>query len=186
VGKSADPAPGIDSATPKRKRQQRKRRSGRIRTALNRVGNNSRPLPYDRQGPAAAKVHRSKVTNGKALFLSDVARAWERRFRDLIAYHVADLGGEAETSIGEREIIRSICAQTVEMELLEKRFALKGDGAKAEDLALYCTVANSRRRQLESIGIKRASPLRDITPPSLADIRREMDARRKNIAGDDG
>jgi hypothetical protein len=110
--------------------------------------------------------------------MSDAARAWERRFRDLIAYHVADLGGEAETSIGEREIIRSICAQTVEMELLEKKFALKGDGAKAEDLALYCTIANSRRRQLESIGIKPTRAQRIINPPTIEDIRREMDARR--------
>jgi len=72
------------------------------------------------------------------------------------------------------------------LELLERKFALQGDGASAADLTLYCTVANSRRRQLESIGIKRASPLRDITPPSLADIRREMDARKASLENEDG
>ena len=73
-------------------------------------------------------------------------RAWERRFRDLIAYHVADLGGEAETSIGEREIIRSICAQTVEMELLEKRFALKGDGASKPPASRASTARTRKSR----------------------------------------
>jgi hypothetical protein len=163
------------------KTPKRKPRSKVIPRALKRVGNHNRKPPLDKQGPGA-----SRVTNGRSLWLGDAARSWERRFRDLIAYHVSDLGGEAETSIGQREIVRSICAQTVEMELLEKKFALKGDGAAAEDLALYCTVANSRRRQLESIGIKRAIAPRDITPPSLADIRREMDARKASFENEDG
>jgi hypothetical protein len=122
------------------------------------------------------------VTNGRALFLSDAQRGWERRFRDLIAFYVSDLGGEFETSTGERAIIRSIATQTVEMELMERKFRDAGDGASNEDLALYCTVANSRRRQLESIGIKPPPRYpKDITP-SLADIRREMDARRAETA----
>jgi hypothetical protein len=49
-----------------------------------------------------------------------------------------------------------------QLELLERRFALKGKGASPEDLDLYFRGAGVLRRLLESIGLKRVA--RDVTP----------------------
>jgi hypothetical protein len=70
---------------------------------------------------------RSKVTNGKRLFADmtvDGRSGWYRRLRDLINLHVADLGGENVVSAGEYSICRRIGTITVELELLERKFAL--------------------------------------------------------------
>jgi hypothetical protein len=108
---------------------------------------------------------RSKVTNGKRLFADmtvDGRRGWSRRLRDLLQLHVSDLGGDNVVSAAEHSICRRIAAVTVELELLERKFALKGKGAAADDLDLYLRGANSLRRLLESIGLKRVA--RDVTP----------------------
>jgi hypothetical protein len=112
-----------------------------------------------------ARHARSKVTNGKRLFADmtvDGRSGWSRRLRDLLQLHVADLGGEDVVSTAEHSLCRRISTITVELELLERKFALKGKGANADDLALYITGANSLRRLLESIGLKRVA--RDVTP----------------------
>jgi hypothetical protein len=130
---------------------------------------------------------RSKVSNGSALFVTDSVAGWSRRLRDLIALHVADLGGEDVVSTAEHSICRRIAAITTELELLERKFALKGKGAAAEDLDLYLRGANSLRRMLESIGLKRVA--RDVTPPSTLDeIARDIEAEdaANNGAADAG
>jgi hypothetical protein len=75
--------------------------------------------------------------------------------------HLADLGGEGFVSEAERSIIRRAATLTVELERLELKFALAGQ-ACADDLELYQRTANSLRRLLESVGIKRVP--RDVTP----------------------
>jgi len=119
---------------------------------------------------------RSRVTNGAALFGTGVdgRSTWARRLRDLLQLHVADLGGEDVVTAAERSIIRRIATITVELELLEKRFALS-DGAATEDFDMYLRAANSLRRLLEAVGLKRVA--RDITP-SLNDIINEIEAER--------
>jgi hypothetical protein len=115
-------------------------------------------------GPMPAR-QRSRVTNGKRLFADmtvDGRSGWSRRLRDLLNLHVADLGGEDIVSTAEHSICRRVATITVELELLERRFALKGKGANADDLDLYLRGANSLRRLLESIGLKRVA--RDVTP----------------------
>jgi hypothetical protein len=92
----------------------------------------------------------------------DGRSGWSSRLRDLISLHISDLGGEDAISAAERSICRRVAAITVELELLERRFALKGKGAAAADLALYLTAANALRRLLESVGLKRVA--RDVTP----------------------
>jgi hypothetical protein len=87
---------------------------------------------------------------------------WARRLRDLLALHVSDLGGEDVVTAAEHSLCRRISTITVELELLERKFALKGKGAAAEDLDMYLRAANSLRRLLESIGLKRVA--RDVTP----------------------
>ena len=49
---------------------------------------------------------RSKVTNGKSLFVrgGDGRGAWARRLRDALELHVSDLGGPNNISEAERSI----------------------------------------------------------------------------------
>jgi hypothetical protein len=113
---------------------------------------------------------RSRITNGALLPGVDGRSAWVRRCKDLLNDHLSDLGGEFSTSAAERSIVRRACVLTVELERLEKKFALAGE-ASADDIDLYQRVANTLRRLLEAVGLQRRS--RDITPPDPLDYARE-------------
>jgi hypothetical protein len=105
---------------------------------------------------------RSRVTNGSALLLGvDGRSAWIRRCKDIIREHIADLGGEDNTTAAERSIVRRASVMTVELERLEARFAVAGE-ASERDLDLYIRAAGNLRRLLEAIGLQRR-PL-DVTP----------------------
>jgi hypothetical protein len=112
--------------------------------------------PTDRRPVAQQKdPQRSRVANGSALLLGvDGRSAWVRRCRELIADHVADLGGEDNTSAAERSIIRRASVMTVELERLEAKFAQAGE-ASERDLDLYIRAAGNLRRLLEAIGLQR-------------------------------
>jgi len=89
--------------------------------------------------PPKVNRWRSAVSNGRRLFadqLVDGRSSWARRLRDVMALHVADLGGDDAISEAERSIIRRIGTITVEMELLEKRFALSKKGGTSPLLAI--------------------------------------------------
>jgi hypothetical protein len=77
-----------------------------------------------------------------------------RRLRDLIAGHVADLGGRDLISEAEFSIVRRCSLLQLELELLESKFE-QGDGATAQQLDVYQRVASSLRRLHESLGLKR-------------------------------
>jgi hypothetical protein len=118
--------------------------------------------------PASAELEgskskgRSRISNGSNILPGvDGRSTWVRRLRDLISLHLSDLGGEDAASEAERSIIRRASTLTVELERLELAFATQGE-ATAEQLDLYQRTANSMRRLLESIGIKRVP--RDVTP----------------------
>ena len=126
---------------------------------------------------------RSKITNGTAFLPGiDGRSAWIRRAKDLIAEHVADLGGPDNTSAAERSITRRIAVLSVELENLEARFATAGS-ASADDLDLYQRTANSLRRLLEAVGLQRRA--RDVTPDPLStratsnEMRHEHPARAR-------
>jgi hypothetical protein len=128
---------------------------------------------------------RSAVTNGRFFAvdrrLDTRTNGWVRRFADLFEIYIAHLGGHDAVSAPERSIIRRIATLDVELESLEKRFALSSKGASAEDLDLYSRVSNSLDRKLQQIGFKRT--LRDITPPpSWEDIGREEAAEKDDVA----
>jgi hypothetical protein len=128
---------------------------------------------------APGATGRSRVTNGKQLFVDSTIAVdikWQRRLRDIISLHTADLGGADIVSAAESSIIRRVATETVELELLEQRFAKKGTGASSEDLDLYARISNSLGRHLDRIGLKRVA--RDITPPTFEDIRAELDAEK--------
>ena len=115
---------------------------------------------------------RSRITNGSAFLPGiDGRSAWIRRAKDLIAEHVADLGGPDNTSAAERSIMRRVAVLSVELEHLEARFATAGS-ASADDLDLYQRTANSLRRLLEVVGLQRRA--RDVTPPDPLAYAREI------------
>jgi hypothetical protein len=110
---------------------------------------------------------RSAITNGSKLLAGVDGRSpWIRRAKDLIAEHLADLGGESNVSAGERSLIRRAATITTELEFLEARFAVAEDGAKPDDLDLYLRASNNLRRLLEAIGLQRR--MRDVTVDPLA------------------
>jgi hypothetical protein len=112
---------------------------------------------------------RSKVTNGTSLLPGiDGRSTWVRRCRDVIALHTSDLGGETNCSAAERSIIRRVAVLTVQLEMLEARFA-EGRSSDA-DIDLYIRGSGNLRRLLEAIGLQRRT--KDITP-RLSDILRE-------------
>jgi hypothetical protein len=86
---------------------------------------------------------------------------WYRRFRDVRALHLSDLGGEANTSAAEQSIIRRVATLTTELERLELVFAQCGE-ATPHQLELYQRTANTVSRLLRTVGLGRRA--KDITP----------------------
>jgi hypothetical protein len=110
---------------------------------------------------------RSRITNGSALLPGVDGRSpWVRRCKDVIASHLSDT---PDASAAERSIIRRASVLTVELERLERQFALAGEADPAQ-LDLYARVAANMRRLLESVGLQRRA--RDVGP-SLGDILRQ-------------
>jgi hypothetical protein len=105
---------------------------------------------------------RSRITNGALLPGIDQRSAWVRRCKDVIASHLSDI---PDATAAERSIIRRASVLTVELERLERQFALAGE-ADPETLDLYGRVAGNMRRLLESVGLERRA--RDVSP-TLAD-----------------
>jgi hypothetical protein len=100
----------------------------------------------------ARDPQRSRITNGTALLPGiDQRSAWVRRCKDVIAMHLSDLGGEANTSAAERSLVRRASVLSVELEMLEQRFALANGKASAADIDLYIRGSGSLRRLLESV-----------------------------------
>lgn len=114
---------------------------------------------------------RSRITNGKFL-LPDVDNRslWVRRFRDVRALHLQDLGGEENCSVAEQSIIRRAALLTVELERLEMIFAQDG-GASDFKIEQYQRLANSLRRLLEAVGLQRRA--RNVTP-TVAEYVRQL------------
>jgi hypothetical protein len=120
-------------------------------------------MPEHTRPTAAARplTQRSRVTNGKTLFADggDMRTPWARRMRDVFEMHISDLGGVDASSAAELSIARRVATLTVELEKMEASFAVAD--ATPEALTLYQMTANSLRRMLESLGLKRRP--RDVT-----------------------
>ena len=104
---------------------------------------------------------RTKITNGVRILPGVDGRSmWVRRFRDVRALHLADLGGEDAVSEAEKSIVRRAACLTVELERMEMMFAQ--DDAEPWRLEVYSRMAGNLRRLLESVGLQRRA--KDITP----------------------
>jgi len=115
--------------------------------------------------PPARLTRRSSVTNGKRLFiaLKDGDSPWSRRLHDLIALHVADLGGASAISESEKMLVRRASMLCLQCELLERKWVKNNEGEASEkSLLLYQRCVGSLRRCLKTLGLQRRS--RDITP----------------------
>jgi hypothetical protein len=118
---------------------------------------------------------RSSITNGRHILPEiDARSAWMRRLRDLISLHVADLGGEALITEGERRLIRLAAMLCIQCEMLDAKFASEGGQASQNDLECYQRVTNTLRRTLETLGLERRS--RDVTPT----LKEYLDAKTRS------
>ena len=131
---------------------------------------------------AGSKKARSAMTNGAVLPGIDGRSAWVRRLKDLIALHVADLGGDENISEAERAIIRRAAVIITELERMERDFALSEGAPGVIELETYQRAANSMRRLLEAVGLQRRA--RDVTP-TLSDYLARA-AQEGSGAGDRG
>jgi hypothetical protein len=102
---------------------------------------------------------RSAVTNGRRLFVQgDGNSAWSRRYRDLVAGHVSDLGGHAVLSEAQVSLIRRASAIECELEQQEGKLS-QGEQI---DLDVFTRSASHLRRIFETLGVARVA--RDVTP----------------------
>ena len=101
------------------------------------------------------------MTNGRDLLPNiDHRSIWVRRFRDVLALHLSDLGGSEHVSHAEAALARRAACLIVELEQMEQTFALNGS-AKGWQLERYQRAANTLRRLLESLGLQRRQ--KDVT-----------------------
>jgi hypothetical protein len=106
------------------------------------------------------RAARSKVSNGSALLEGvDGRSSMVRRYRDILAALVSDLGGqptEAQTIIVRRAATLAVWSET--------RETMMANGTEV-DIGEFTTAVNALRRLLSDIGLERR--MRDVTP-SLA------------------
>ena len=127
------------------------------------LASTARPLAPVKAAPGktgvANRTIRSAVTNGtRAYVIGDGNSPWARRQRDLIALHLADLGGEERLSENQLSLCRMAATLETELEMLEGQLSL----GKVADLDLYNRLSGNLRRILESLGLERvARPVND-------------------------
>ncbi|MGE3986734.1 hypothetical protein [Pseudorhodoplanes sp.] len=81
----------------------------------------------------------------------DGRSAIARRYKDIIAAHVSDLGGADHLSEAQLTLIRRVATLTVVLEQMDSEFAIE-DGVKDRDFELYQRGSNTLRRLLETLG----------------------------------
>lgn len=123
---------------------------------------------------------RTRVTNGRELLPGVDGRSlWARRFRDVLALHLSDLGGDEACSEAEKAIARRAACLIVELEQMEVRFAT-GDAPEGEEtsgnmLDRYQRCANTLRRLLESLGLaRRPKDITQVAYEADEDLRQEL------------
>ena len=103
---------------------------------------------------------RSKVTNGRALFVEGDGRSpWSRRWRDLVEAHASDLGGIDHLSEAQRSLIRRVATIEIQLEEVEGKLS----EGKSADLSAYATASSHLRRLFETLGLNHGRKPRDVT-----------------------
>jgi hypothetical protein len=118
-------------------------------------------LAVSESGLTQAKRPRRKssaVSSGRRMFVhGDASSAWSRRYRDIVAGHVSDLGGRSALSEAEISLIKRVSTLELECEQFEGQLSM----GQVIDLDLFQRMTNSLRRTLETLGIERKP--RDVT-----------------------
>src|SRR3974390_3544297 len=131
---------------------------------------------------AISRTNQSKITNGTRLFGKKVdgRSPWARLMRDVYRSLVVHCGGDGVVSETRRLAARRVSVLESELCALEERFAeARAAGGEPDpgQLDLYSRLSNTQRRLSESLGWERTS--RDVTPPTLDDIAREINAAKE-------
>src|SRR5262245_11920464 len=110
--------------------------------------------------PSAPSRHRSAVTNGKRLHVVNPGdTAWARRFRDVLAEIISDLGGhDSGLSEGQRQLARRAATISIACEKLEGEAA----AGIAIDFELYGRLTDRLGRAFQRLGLERRA--RDVGP----------------------
>lgn len=101
---------------------------------------------------------RSRVANGSSLFVGavDQRSAEARRFRDVLAEIVSDLGGTEGLSEGQRQLARRAAMMSIQCEVMEGK-AIAGEPI---DLDAFGQLSDRIGRAFNRLGLKRvAKPL---------------------------
>ena len=103
----------------------------------------------------------SKVTTGNRVFVQagDGRSAWTHRWKDLVASHASDLGGEG---LSEAQI--SICRRAAATEIALEQIEARMSEGQQIDLDQYGRLTGRLCRILELVGVKRLT--RPIDPLS--------------------
>jgi hypothetical protein len=120
---------------------------------------------------------RSAVTNGSRLFVDRPGDTkWARRFSDILAEIVIDIGGADQLSEGQRQLARRCATIAIECERME------GEAAAGEkiDLDLYGTMTDRLGRAFHRLfpGLKRQQ--RDVTPTLQTYLQRVAEEETAN------
>jgi hypothetical protein len=109
---------------------------------------------------------RSKVTNGRQLFIDGDARLKvSRRFRDVLASIATDLGGVDRLSEGQKQIARRCAMLSVECEIMESA-AVAGEPF---DLDVYGQLTDRLGRAFSAAWPQAGHARRDAGPGRLSD-----------------
>ncbi len=109
------------------------------------------------------KLARTRVTNGKAMFLDGVdgRTLAARRYRDLFNSFVSDIGGMEIASEAQLQLARRCAAMCCQAELMEAEFIAGVD----MDLDGYLRLVGTLSRALSRLGVERKP--RDVDDLSL-------------------
>src|SRR5262249_55229143 len=131
--------------------------------------------PAERRSPAVrAKTLRSRVTNGKRDFVEADGRGpWARRWRDVLAEIVNDLGGADLLSEGQKQLAHRCATISIACEKME------GQAAEGNEIDLdgYGQLTDRLGRALQRLGLKRQP--RNVSP-TLGDLLRADHERRRS------
>jgi hypothetical protein len=128
--------------------------------------------------PTRTRHARSRVSNGKDLFLDrsvDGRSKAARRYRDIVAAVVADLGNGAISEV-RTQLVRRFAGASVLAEEMEARMAL----GEPIDVGEHSQLSSTSVRLASRIGIERIP--KDITPSTLSDY---ISARRREAEAAD-
>jgi hypothetical protein len=132
-------------------------------------------MPRRKRSDLSMRKLCSAITNGSHILHDvDERSAPMRRYRDLILAHEMQLGGEVSHS--ESQLIRRAAMITLQLELLDAKFAKNGGEASALDLTRYQQATNSLLKILMALGLQKRA--RDISP-TLGDIIRQDQERQR-------